>query len=112
MNSTGSSAETDMSEQARRQSNLDRVEAFFRSQPGIWIHARDFEAVGGRQAWRSRIAECRTRRGMHIENRQDRVADGRVVASWYRFMAFTPLGRDASDYTETLPLPLFEGAPR
>ena len=96
---------------ARRISNTDRVEAFLKQQPSVWIHASDFEPIGGRQAWRSRIAECRTQRGMTIENRQDRAPDGRIAASWYRYLPYQPLGRDASDYTETLPL-FDQGHPR
>lgn len=79
----------------RRQSNLDRVEQLFRGLPGVWIAAIDFERVGGRQAWRSRIAECRTKRNMHIENRQERDTEGRVVGSWYRFLPHVPLGPSA-----------------
>jgi hypothetical protein len=94
----------------RRVSNLDRVEAFFREQPGVWIHASAFEPIGGRQAWRSRVAECRTKRGMHIENRLDLV-NKKVVASWYRYLPYTPIARDASEYTVTLPL-FDQGHPR
>jgi hypothetical protein len=86
----------------RRESNLDRLERFFRSQPGIWIPARDFEDVAGRQAWRSRIAECRTKRGMVIENREDRDRSGRIVASWYRYLEHEPIGRAAETRVDGL----------
>lgn len=80
----------------RRQSNLDRVEELFRRFPGVWIAAVDFEQVGGRQAWRSRVAECRTKRDMHIENRLEKDEHGAVVASWYRFLPHgAPLGPSA-----------------
>lgn len=48
----------------------DRVEALFRQHPGEWLDARKFMAIGGQMAWRTRIAECRTLRGLDIRNRQ------------------------------------------
>ena len=84
---------------------LDRVEAYFKARPLQWIHAREFETVGGRQAWRSRIAECRTQRGMDIENRQERrtVEDGSMVTD--SFYCYTPrpadpIGPDAATTRE------------
>lgn len=47
----------------------DQVAHFLQQHEGRWIHAVEFEAVGGRQAWRTRIAECRTQLGMNVENR-------------------------------------------
>lgn len=47
----------------------DQVASFLRKHEGRWIPAVEFEAVGGRQAWRTRIAECRTQLGMDVENR-------------------------------------------
>lgn len=47
----------------------DRVASYFTARPGVWIPAADFEAVGGRQAWRTRISDCRRELGMTIENR-------------------------------------------
>jgi hypothetical protein len=46
----------------------ERVAQLFEARIGQWIPAIDFEAIGGRQAWRTRISECR-QRGMPIENR-------------------------------------------
>lgn len=66
----------------------DQVADFFKARPNEWIAAVAFESVGGRQAWRSRIAECRTELGLAIENRQRTVlgADGRRYRiSEYRF---------------------------
>ena len=37
----------------------DRVMAFFRAHEGLWIEAVRLEPIGGRQAWRSRVAEAR-----------------------------------------------------
>lgn len=70
---------------AKRLSFLDRTEAFFRAFPNQWLEASRFERVGGRQAWRTRIAECRTKRGMVIENRTWRTTSG-VVVSEYRYV--------------------------
>lgn len=39
----------------------DRVMAFFRSHPSRWVNATELEAVGGRQAWRTRTSEARQR---------------------------------------------------
>lgn len=48
----------------------DAVAGYFRSRPNIWIDAVTLESVGGRQAWRTRLSECRRHFGMRIENRQ------------------------------------------
>lgn len=69
-----------------------RVVAFLRERPNVWIDARDFEPIGGRQAWRSRIAEARLQfqaAGLGtVENRCRRIrtADGSYVRSEYRFV--------------------------
>lgn len=52
---------------------LERTAAFLRDHPNEWLQAREFESVGGRQAWRTRIAECRTVLGMNVENRLRRI---------------------------------------
>lgn len=78
----------------RRASLLDEVEALFRSKPLVWIGWREFAKVGGACAWRSRIAECRTKRDMRIEWNKN------VRESAYRFTPHVPLGRDS-----TQPLP-------
>ena len=51
-------------------SHLDIAEHLFRAHPNEWLSTLTFEAACGRCAWRSRIAELRTQRGMVIENRQ------------------------------------------
>ncbi len=102
----------------RRLSHLDKVEALFRQYPGEWIAARDFEIPGGRQAWRSRIAECRTKRSMNIENRIEKNKHGEVTASWYRFLPHVQLGRDPQTPAPTqekhppVPQTLFDVRPR
>ena len=88
----------------RRESYLDAVEALFRSQPLVWIGWRAVAKVGGACAWRSRIAECRTKRDMLIDwNRNCR-------ESAYRFKPFRSLGRDST--LPTPDLPLFDDGPR
>lgn len=72
-----------------RTSFRDRTAAYFKCRPNEWIPAIDFESVGGRQAWRTRIAECRTQLGMAIENRCRTITrpDGTTyVLSEYRYV--------------------------
>ena len=85
-----------------RSAFTDRVAAYFTAHPLEWIHAREFETIGGRQAWRSRISDCRILHGMVIENWQVRrtLEDGtRITDSYYRYVPRpeTPLGPDASE---------------
>lgn len=76
----------------------DRVEALFRSRPNEWIDARMFLSIGGSMAWRTRISDVRTQRGMTIENRTRRIK-GREGQLWtvseYRWV--TPTIADAAD---------------
>jgi hypothetical protein len=64
------------------------VAAFFKARPNEWIDAVALEGVGGRQAWRTRVSECR-RQGMNIENRVRRernvIGDGYTVSE-YRYV--------------------------
>lgn len=64
----------------------DRLQQFFQAHAGEWLDGRQLGAVAGAYAWRSRVAECRTQRGMVIENRQRKVrgAIGMVTVSEYR----------------------------
>ena len=50
----------------------DQVAAYFTAAPGRWIPATELARVGGRQAWRTRVSECR-KLGMVIEHRLQRV---------------------------------------
>ena len=66
----------------------DKLEAFFRECPNVWIDGMALAKVAGSYAWRSRCADLR-KRGMVIENRQQRHTDaeGRTwVVSWYMFV--------------------------
>jgi hypothetical protein len=40
----------------------ERGALFLKAHPNEWIPATQFEAIGGRQAWRTRLAECRPAR--------------------------------------------------
>lgn len=71
-------------EAERRATFTDRVAAYFRAHPHTWIPAIDLETVGGRQAWRSRVSQCRTEFGMRIDNRQ-RTERG-IRVSEYRYV--------------------------
>ena len=72
----------------------DRVAAYFEARPLQWINAMDLERVGGRQVWRSRVSDCRTEKGLVIENRCRRVTrpNGEpVTISEYRLVPRLPL---------------------
>ena len=73
-----------------RQSFTDRVEALFKARPDTWVDAIELERIGGRQAWRTRVSQCRRERGMVIENKQMKQRDpqGRVwTTSLYRWVS-------------------------
>lgn len=59
----------------------DRLEAYLKAHANRWIAATEFEYIAGRQAWRTRLSDCRRQRGMRIENRVRplRLSDGRVL---------------------------------
>lgn len=69
---------------SRTRSFRDAVALYFRTRPNVWVDAVCLEFVGGRQAWRTRISNCRTKLGMTIENRLRKVGD--VTISEYRFV--------------------------
>lgn len=71
-----------------RNSFTHRVANYFKGRAGEWVDARELESVGGRQAWRTRVSECRCQLGMDITNRTRRVktANGTVFTiSEYRY---------------------------
>lgn len=55
-----------------RQAFTLRVAEYFKARPLQWVDARELEAVGGRQAWRTRLSEARRFYGMTIENKVER----------------------------------------
>lgn len=67
-----------------RTSLADRVAAYFRRHRRQWINGRTLSRVGGYAAYRTRISELRTDRGMRIENRVTRHKD--CVESHYRYL--------------------------
>jgi hypothetical protein len=69
----------------------DAVADYFSTYPDRWLNATELESVGGRQAWRTRISECRRQLGMDIENRTRTVQgpNGPYVVSEYKFTAPT-----------------------
>ena len=48
----------------------EMVRSYFEQRPNQWIDATQLEGVGGRQAWRTRVSDCRRLHHMFIENRQ------------------------------------------
>ena len=50
-----------------------RVRAYFLARPLTYIPSTDLARVGGRDAWRTRVSECRRQHGMTIENRCRRI---------------------------------------
>ena len=64
-------------------SRLDVLEAFFKAWPGLWIDGMEIARLAGAYAWRTRVSELRTQRGMTIENRQRRI--GKRCVSEYRW---------------------------
>jgi len=81
-------------EMQRRQTNADKLRAFFEARPGEWIPARDLE-FAGRQAWRTRVSELRVR----LETAGDGTIEWnhKTLDSAYRFLPHKPLGRDAAE---------------
>jgi hypothetical protein len=88
-----------MSEQQRRASLTDILEDFLKANPGVWITMHELAAIAGLGGWRTRLSDCRLKRHMHI------VWNGKNgLESRHKYLPYQTLGRDASDYTETLPL--------
>jgi hypothetical protein len=69
---------------SERLSFRDRVAAYFRARPNVWIDGDAFRNVGGKYAYRTRISECRTTLQMEIDHRLRRI--GSVVISEYMFI--------------------------
>jgi hypothetical protein len=68
----------------------DAVEQLLTAHAGEWVDARQIAAVGGFAAWRTRISNLRTLRGLNIENRVRMIVDlqGRTFkVSEYRLLS-------------------------
>ena len=62
------------------------VAAYFRAHPNEDIDNWTLMQIGGSQAWRSRVSECRTKLGMHIPRpREVRSASG-AKTTLYRYV--------------------------
>lgn len=71
---------------------VDRVRDHFSARPGQWVSAIELERIGGRQAWRTRVSDCRRVFGMTIQNRVRTIVepDGRTWRlSEYRYVPTT-----------------------
>ena len=62
----------------------NQVAGLFRACPHQWIESDLLAKVGGKNAWRTRVSECRVDLGMPIANRLRKV--GRVTVSEYKFV--------------------------
>ena len=67
-----------------KRSRLDQVAGYLMRHEGEWVSAMTLMALGGACAWRTRVSDCRTELGMHIENEQRRQPDG-TQQSYYRY---------------------------
>ena len=84
-------------ERERRMTNTDKLLRLFKANPGLWIDSRDLEPLGGRMAWRTRVADARKivqGEGGVIENRFYRMKGGTIISE-YRYLDHQPLGRSA-----------------
>lgn len=67
----------------------DRLEAFFRQRPFVWVDGKQLAQVAGAYAWRSRCADLR-KRGLTIENQQITFKDNATNRRWkiseYRYV--------------------------
>jgi hypothetical protein len=56
-----------------RKSFNDAVEALLRAHEGEWVDSTELMKAGGSMAWRTRISNLRTLRGLVIRNEQRRI---------------------------------------
>lgn len=65
-----------------------KLAAYFEQHEGEWLDGRTLAQVAGAYAWRSRVSNCRTELGMHIDNRQRTVKadDMQFTVSEYRYL--------------------------
>lgn len=65
----------------RGQGALTKLAVFFKNKPNQFVNGLDLAPIAGSYAWRSRVAELRTKLGMDIENRQ-RIVDGFTISEY------------------------------
>lgn len=77
----------------------DRLAAYFKSRPNVWIDGRQLAEVGGYAAFRTRVSNLRRQRGMTIENRwHDECVRGRKFrVTEYRLVVSEPEQLPLSD---------------
>lgn len=68
----------------------DRLEAFLKARPNIWIDGRTIATIAGSYGWRTRLSELRRQRGMTIQNRvvtyRKERTNERLKSSLYRYV--------------------------
>jgi hypothetical protein len=70
----------------------DKLEAFFKSRPLIWVDGKELAEQFGGYGWRSRVSDVR-RSGLRIDNRVEthRTFDGQTYkVSEYRYVPDLP----------------------
>jgi hypothetical protein len=75
-----------------KKSRAELVADYFKAHPNEWIDGMVFAEFAGQYAWRSRIADCRTRYGMQIENRQRMIGPFKSTMSEYRYVPASSVG--------------------
>lgn len=86
-------------EVVKRLGCADRLEAYFRAQPHVWIDGLELAKIGGAYAWRTRLSELRRERGMAIENEQRTY--GSITRSLYKYVPAAPIADEAPHDTNT-----------
>lgn len=72
---------------SERLSFRDRVAAYFKAQPHVWIDGDAFRTIGGKYAYRSRISDCRTELGMTIIMRNVKQKGHTHTLTWGQVLA-------------------------
>jgi len=69
-----------------RSTYLERTAEYFKAHPRVSISCYVLEKIGGRNGWRTRVSECRTRLGMRISApTHTRDKQTGVRTSFYRY---------------------------
>lgn len=81
----------------------DRLEAYFKARPNVFIDGLELGRIGGgAYGWRSRLTDLR-RRGMVIENEQRTYGIG-ITRSLYRYVPAAPIAETQGHDTNTFSL--------